>query len=167
MQAIKTIKTGDGAPTSAWGRQQAHVGKCRFEGSIINILCGGSLRGYHRLGAYGASKVGVDTLTQYAAASFGKDNVRCNAVCPGFHLSAAVIAETPKERLKNFEEHVSLPRLGMPDYIVKVVAILASDDSYYMNSQILQVDGGLLDHAPHLSKARKAGEFCRKSRPTD
>lgn len=139
----------------------------RGGGSIINISSGGSLRGYYMLSAYGASKGGVNTLTKYIAAAFGKDNVRCNAVLPGIHLSEKATARTAKESLESMAEHCLLPRLGLPDDIAKVVAFLASDDSYYMTSQLIQVDGGLLDHAPHLAEARKKDGFYRSKLPTD
>ena len=36
--------------------------------------------------AYGVSKGGVNTLTLYVAAQYGKQGIRCNAVAPGLVL---------------------------------------------------------------------------------
>jgi len=129
----------------------------RGGGSIINISSGSSLAGNTMVNAYAASKGGVNTLTQYIATAFGKDNVRCNAVSPGIHLSKDTIARSNEETLALLAEHCMLPRLGEPEDIAKVVAFLASDDSYYVTAQIIQVDGGLLDHAPHLAEQRRNG----------
>lgn len=136
-------------------------------GSIINISSGSSLAGYLMVNAYAASKGGVNTLTRYIAAQYGKDNVRCNAVLPGIHLSDEARARTPTESLQQLAEHCMLPRLGTPDDIAKVVAFLASDDAYYMTAQLIQVDGGLLDHAPHMAEARRNDGFYRSGLKKD
>ena len=52
-----------------------------------------------------------------------------------------------------------LPRLGVPEDIAKIVAFLASDDAFYITAQLLQVDGGLLDHVPQMAEARRNDGF--------
>jgi NAD(P)-dependent dehydrogenase (short-subunit alcohol dehydrogenase family) len=127
----------------------------RGGGSIINISSDASLAGNWSPNAYAASKSGVNILTQYIAAAFGKDNVRCNAIAPGVHLPKEWIDRAGEESLARLTEHCMLPRLGEPDDIAKAVAFLASDDSYYITAQIIKVDGGLLDHVPHLAEQRR------------
>lgn len=135
----------------------------RGGGAIINISSDASLSGYLTSSAYAASKGGVNTLTQYIATQYGKDNIRCNAVLPGIHLSEEAIARTPKESLDKLAEHCMLPRLGTPADIAKIVAFLASDDAYYITAQLIQVDGGLLDHAPQMAEARRNDGFYRSA----
>jgi NAD(P)-dependent dehydrogenase (short-subunit alcohol dehydrogenase family) len=135
----------------------------RGGGAIINISSAAALGGYHMLHAYGTSKGGVNTLTKYIATAYGKDNVRCNAVLPGLHLSEEAKARTSAESLQALAEHCMLPRLGLPDDIAKVVAFLASDDAYYVTAQLISVDGGLVGHLPHLADARRGGELYRSA----
>lgn len=135
----------------------------RGGGSIINMSSGSTVGGYIMVTAYAASKGAVNTLTKYIATQYGKHNIRCNAVLPGIHLSEEAVARTPAESLSSLAEHCMLPRLGVPEDIAKVVAFLASDDSYYMTAQLIQVDGGLLDHAPQMAEARRNDGFYRSA----
>src|SRR3546814_2736235 len=131
----------------------------RGGGSIINISSAASVAGYLMSNAYAASKGGVNVLTKYIATQYGKQNNRCNAVLPGVHLGEEALARTPEQYLKNLAEHCMLPRLGVPEDIAKAVAFLASDDTFYITAQLLQVDGGLLEHAHQMAEARDNDSF--------
>jgi NAD(P)-dependent dehydrogenase (short-subunit alcohol dehydrogenase family) len=135
----------------------------RGGGAIINISSDSSVTGNLAMTAYAASKAGVNTLTRYIAAQHGKDNVRCNAVLPGIHLSEEAIARTPPESLQQMADHCLLPRLGVPEDIAKLVAFLASDDAFYITAQLIQVDGGLLHHVPHLAETRRSGPIYQSA----
>lgn len=131
----------------------------RGGGAIINISSAASMAGNLMVNAYAVSKGGVNVLTKYVATQYGKENIRCNAVLPGIHLSEEARVRTPATSLDQLAEHCMLPRLGVPEDIAKVVAFLASDDAFYITAQLLQVDGGLLDHVPHMAEARRNDGF--------
>jgi NAD(P)-dependent dehydrogenase (short-subunit alcohol dehydrogenase family) len=133
----------------------------RGGGAIINISSAASMSGYLMSSAYGASKGAINVLTKYIATQYGKQNVRCNAVLPGIHLSEEAIARTDPKSLDQLAEHCMLPRLGVPEDVAKLVAFLASDDAFYITAQLLQVDGGLLDHVPQMAEARRNDGFYR------
>lgn len=139
----------------------------RGGGSIINISSGSSLAGYLMLNAYAASKGGMNTLTRYIAAQYGKNNVRCNAVLPGIHLSEEALSRTPPESIRQLVEHCMLPRMGVPEDVAKVVAFLASDDASFLTAQLIQIDGGLLDHAPHMADVRRNDSLYRSALAKD
>ena len=61
-------------------------------GSIINMSSGASLKGDRTRTAYGVSKAGVNALTMYVAASYGKQGVRVNTIVPGLIITDAVRA---------------------------------------------------------------------------
>jgi len=94
-------------------------------------------------GAYVASKHGVVGLTRQFAVSFGRFNVRVNAVAPGY-IETPMTAEA-REIPGAVDFLASLhpmDRLGQPEEIAAAAAFLASDDASFVNGVILPVDGG-------------------------
>lgn len=124
-------------------------------GSIINVSSNASLHGHDTTFAYGVSKAGVNTLTQYIATAYGKRGIRCNAVAPGLVMTDGAKAQAPKALLDILNQHILTPFAGEPDDIARVVAFLASDDARYITGQIISVDGGLTAHAPYVPDLRR------------
>lgn len=122
-------------------------------GSIINTSSGASLRGDLFRPAYASSKGAVNVLTEYVAAQYGKKGIRCNVVSPGL-----VVTENTREgQAHNFalyEAHHLTPRLGEPDDLAAMVALLASDDGKFITGQVIRVDGGISTHFPHVAETR-------------
>lgn len=98
--------------------------------------------------AYGTSKGGLNSLTRYVAAAFGKDGIRCNAIAPGVVLTPAVRALQSDDALAEFALHHTTPRLGTPEDVAGLAVYLASDQSGFLTGQVLTVDGGLSCHLP-------------------
>jgi NAD(P)-dependent dehydrogenase (short-subunit alcohol dehydrogenase family) len=121
--------------------------------SIINTSSGASLRGDLFRPAYASSKAAINVLTEYVAAQYGKRGVRCNVVSPGL-----VVTENTREgQAHNFalyEKHHLTPRLGEPDDLAAMVALLASDDGKFITGQVIRVDGGISTHFPHVAETR-------------
>ena len=125
----------------------------RGGGSVINMASGAGLTGDLRPPAYGASKAALVSLTRYAAAEFGKQGIRCNAISPGF-------IEIPEKSGRDavhatMLRHALTPRLGRPEDIAALVVFLASDESAFITGQNICVDGGMLAHQPFLADLRK------------
>lgn len=122
-------------------------------GSIINTSSGASLRGDLFRPAYAASKAAVNVLTEYVAAQYGKKGIRCNVVSPGL-----VVTETTRENqghnLDLYLAHHLTPRLGEPEDLAAMVALLASDDGRFVTAQVIPVDGGISTHFPHVAETR-------------
>lgn len=122
-------------------------------GSIVNIASGASsVRGIPNRHAYGASKAAVIGLTKAVAADFIRQEIRCNAICPGTIQSPSLderVAAQAKAEGKPIEEiHQSfvdrqpMARLGTAEEIAWMALYLASDESRYTTGQIQLVDGG-------------------------
>jgi NAD(P)-dependent dehydrogenase (short-subunit alcohol dehydrogenase family) len=116
----------------------------RGSGTIVNIV---SIAGRHAnpaVGSYGPSKAGLVSLTEQIALEWGPRGIRCNAVGPGLVTTpgTADVYDDPEVRRVRAAA-VPLRRLAEPIDIARVVAFLVSEDSAYVNGQIIYVDGGL------------------------
>lgn len=95
------------------------------------------------MSAYAGTKAGVDFVVKIAALEYGKQNIRVNAITPGFvrtEMTAGIIDAAPGVP-KAFERETRLPRLGTVDDIANAALWLASDEAF-LTGQNLQVSGG-------------------------
>lgn len=96
--------------------------------------------------AYTASKSAINALARSMAREFGADNIRANAIQPGWVVTPRQIAlrgATP-EALSTFLDRQCLKENLRPEDIVGPVLFLASDASRMMTGQALVVDGGVV-----------------------
>jgi NAD(P)-dependent dehydrogenase (short-subunit alcohol dehydrogenase family) len=113
-------------------------------GRIINIasIAGlhASVRGPHYAG-YAATKAGLMGLTRELAASWGRQNIRVNAIAPGFFHSrlADAALEFAEPAIK---ASCPIPRVGAAGELKGVCVFLAADASNYITGQTIVVDGG-------------------------
>lgn len=88
--------------------------------------------------AYNAAKGGVINLTRSLALEYAEQNIRVNALCPGF-IDTPIIPEESKEALRSM---TPMKRLGKDEEMAKAVLFMSSDDSSFMTGNTLTVDGG-------------------------
>jgi NAD(P)-dependent dehydrogenase (short-subunit alcohol dehydrogenase family) len=117
-------------------------------GSIINTASIAGMHGEIYLPGYGAGKAAVIQLTRAAAAMYGRDGIRCNAICPGLILSGAGQAAFGDEERASIIRHTPLGRLGVPEDVGPLAVYLASEESRHMTGQALVLDGGFTMHEP-------------------
>ncbi len=123
----------------------------RRHGKIINICSMMSELGRETVSAYASAKGGLKMLTRNIASEYGKYNIQCNGIGPGYiatpqtaplrepqpdgsrhPFDAFIISKTPAERW------------GTPDDLKGPAVFLASEASDFVNGHILYVDGGIL-----------------------
>jgi len=112
-------------------------------GSIINISSGAA-DGMGNASVYSATKGAVDSITGALAQELGPRKIRVNSLSPGpveteGTRTAGVIGS---DMQKEMEKKTPLGRIGQPGDIATVAAFLASDDSGWVNGQVIQVAGG-------------------------
>jgi NAD(P)-dependent dehydrogenase (short-subunit alcohol dehydrogenase family) len=123
----------------------------RGGGSIVNTASASGLIGGYNLSAYTAAKHGVVGLTKAAvyaaAADYGAQGVRINALCPG-PIDTPFIAELPPAARDRLVFGVPLGRLGRPEEMASTVLWLCSDAASYVTGHALAVDGGVVASSP-------------------
>ncbi len=118
-------------------------------GSIVNTASTHAFAGDTSLTGYGATKAALLALTAYTATQYGKEGVRCNAICPG--TTTTPPAQQLPDVVKDiYRRHTLAEDLNGPSELAKVYAFLASDDSRGINGETIRVDGGLLAHQPFM-----------------
>src|SRR5262245_43895498 len=122
-------------------------------GSIILTSSAASLRANAGAISYSASKAAVNNLAQTAANAFAGTGVRVNAVLPGLvetQLTRKVFEDARTRGIEGKLGHVTpLKRPGRAEEIASAAAFLASDDSSYVDGQLLSVDGGVSSTHPY------------------
>jgi NAD(P)-dependent dehydrogenase (short-subunit alcohol dehydrogenase family) len=113
-------------------------------GRIINVA---SIAGMHasvngpHYAPYAATKAALIGLTRELAASWGRQNIRVNAIAPGFFHSrladAAIELSEPAIKATS-----PIPRVGNAGELKGVAVFLAADASNYITGQTIVVDGG-------------------------
>jgi NAD(P)-dependent dehydrogenase (short-subunit alcohol dehydrogenase family) len=122
-------------------------------GSIILTSSAASLRANAGAISYSASKAAVNSLAQTAANAFAGAGVRVNAILPGLvetKLTRKVFEDARARGVEAKLGHVTpLKRPGRAEEIAAAAAFLASDDSSYVDGQLLSVDGGVSSTHPY------------------
>lgn len=111
-------------------------------GNIVNISSSSTLAAEESGTYYKLSKHAVNALTQHVALQYGRDNIRCNAVLPGFTISAAAMRALPQQFIDAYLEHAPIRRLCEPEDQANAALFLLSDESSAMTGQKLIVDSG-------------------------
>ena len=110
-------------------------------GSIVNVASVAALVGLRGSLPYQGSKAAVLGLTRGAAAAYGPDNVRVNAICPGL-IVTAMTQSADAEAVARMTAQIPLGRDGRPEEVAAAVVFLASDEAAYITGIALPVDGG-------------------------
>jgi len=111
-------------------------------GSIINMASVLGSVGIANSSAYVTAKHGLIGLTKNAALEFGAQNVRTNAVGPGFIHTPLVDANLDPAAQKYLADKHALGRLGQPEEVAALVSFLASDAASFITGSYHLVDGG-------------------------
>ena len=100
--------------------------------------------------SYWAAKAGVDALTRYMAGVGGAHNIRVNGIRPGQIMTPGATRGTitdPDGGHHAFEKLFDLMQIvegpGYPVDVANLVLFLVSDESRFITSEIINIDGGV------------------------
>ncbi len=112
-------------------------------GVILNISSISAKENNLGRSIYSSSKNAVESLTKSMSKEFARYNIRVNCISPGLIDSEMLRNNTTEENLQKTMNRISSKRLGTFKDIYKLVSFLCSDNSSYINGQIISVDGGI------------------------
>jgi len=115
----------------------------RGGGAIVNMSSAAAFQGEPARPAYATAKAGIGALTRHVASRWGKENIRCNAVAPGFTATDAIRSVPQWPDLEaGALKRIRGTRVGEPDDIAALVAFLLSEEGAWINGQVVNIDGG-------------------------
>jgi NAD(P)-dependent dehydrogenase (short-subunit alcohol dehydrogenase family) len=109
------------------------------KGSVVNVTSIAGSRVHPFAGAaYATSKAALASLTREMASDFGRLGVRVNAIAPG-EIDTSILSPGTD---KIVAEQIPLNRLGTPDEVAKIIYVLCSETSSYVNGAEIHINGG-------------------------
>ncbi|SFE20904.1 3-oxoacyl-[acyl-carrier protein] reductase [Paenibacillus algorifonticola] len=114
----------------------------RKYGKIVNVTST-TAKTPHRNAApsYGASKAGVNYLTQHLALEMAKHNIYVNAICPG-PIDTDMSQQWTEEYRREAIARIPLGKLGTPQNVADAVLFLASSMSDFITGESINLNGG-------------------------
>ncbi len=119
----------------------APVMKEKGKGTIINTCSVASFGAHHGFAAYVDSKHAMMGLTRSIAWELGPE-IRCNGIAPGLIHTAMVDSIGGPSALQQMIDQCPVKRCGEGQDIATTALFLATDDSAFIDGQIIKVDGG-------------------------
>jgi 3-oxoacyl-[acyl-carrier protein] reductase len=110
-------------------------------GRIVNVSSM-SWRGNVGQTNYSAAKAGVIGVTKSLAKELAKYNITVNAVCPGI-IDTPMTQAIPEKIKQKFFERIPAGRIGTPEDVARVVALIASDEFSYVTGEVINISGGM------------------------
>ena len=127
-------------------------------GAIVNMSSLAAQRGFSpkmkevfgtTAPSYYVAKAGIDALTRYMAGVGGDKNIRVNCIRPGQIMTPGATRGTinPDGGHHVFESMFDLTQIipgpGYPNDVANLVLFLVSEDSRFITSEIINIDGGV------------------------
>ena len=109
------------------------------KGSAVNVTSIAGSRVHPFAGAaYATSKAALAALTREMACDFGPLGIRVNAIAPG-EIDTAILSPGTSDIVAH---QIPMHRLGTPDEVAKIIYVLCTDTSSYVNGAEIHINGG-------------------------
>jgi enoyl-[acyl-carrier protein] reductase III len=126
-----------------WTQDLVQLGLLRREARIFAMTSTGSWAVWKGYGAVGAAKAALEAHVRQLAVELGPRGITANAICAG-------VTETPALRkIPDHGEMVAVAlrknpfhRLTQPEDVANAIAALAQPSTYWLNGNVINIDGG-------------------------
>ena len=109
------------------------------KGSVVNVTSIAGSRVHPFAGAaYATSKAALASLTREMASDFGRLGIRVNAIAPG-EIDTSILSPGTQTIV---DQQIPLHRLGTPDEVAKIIYVLCTETSSYVNGAEIHINGG-------------------------
>lgn len=112
-------------------------------GAIVNTSSASAYAGEPVRPSYAATKAAVDAVTRHVARRWGRDNIRCNSIAPGFVAVESARETMDEETIRKWSAGFPLRRPGEPEEVAALYAFLLSDDAAWITGQCWAINGGM------------------------
>lgn len=110
-------------------------------GRIVNVSSRGAFRGEPESPAYGASKAGMNAMSQSLAQKLAPHNIFVGVVAPGFVETEMAAASLEGEQGAAIRAQSPLGRVAKPEEVAYAVLFLASEGAEFSTGTIIDVNG--------------------------
>lgn len=110
-------------------------------GKIINISSRGAFRGEPDHPAYGASKAGLNAMSQSLAIALASSGITVHIIAPGFvetEMAAGALSGEPGDAIKR---QSPFGRVARPEEVARLIAVYASDGLEFTSAGIVDING--------------------------
>lgn len=113
------------------------------QGSILNISSIWSEKGASNEVVYAMTKAAINAFTKSLAREMAPSGIRVNCIAPGL-IDTSMNNNLSQEEKNDIVCYLASGRIGTTEDVASLAAFLLSDESQYINGQIITVDGGFL-----------------------
>ncbi|WP_019039588.1 SDR family NAD(P)-dependent oxidoreductase [Psychroflexus tropicus] len=136
----RTLQTNLIAAANLCFLSAKHMMKVK-RGSIVNVSSRGAFRGEPDQPAYGASKAGLNALSQSLAKKLAPYNIQVGVVAPGFTETDMANEALSNDEKQSMMNEIPFKRMASPEEVAHAILFLASENAAYASGSIIDVNG--------------------------
>jgi len=110
-------------------------------GKIINISSRGAFRGEPDHPAYGASKAGLNAMSQSLAIALAPNGISVHIIAPGFVATEMAASALKGEAGEAIKRQSPFGRVAQPEEVARLIAVYASDGLEFTSAGIVDING--------------------------
>ncbi|MEM9292907.1 MAG: SDR family oxidoreductase [Acidobacteriota bacterium] len=137
----RTLDTNLLGPACLTFRAVRYLRQAARGGRVVNVSSRGAFRGEPRAAAYGASKAGLNAMSQSLAQALASQGISVYAVAPGWVDTDRVAPQVHGPDADAVAAQSPWGRVARPDEVARAVLLLAAPGNEFLTGAIVDVNG--------------------------